>query len=91
MLVGISAFSDAAGDGIEIMPSRFGISNRRDRAAFRRSTGYSQMRYREGAQRERCPHPKEFYREGAKDAKMREVKSNLVFSSRNFASFAPSR
>jgi hypothetical protein len=36
-------------------------------------------------------NPKEFYREDAKDAKLREVKSNLVFSSRNFASFAPSR
>jgi hypothetical protein len=38
--------------------------------------------YREGAQRELCPQPKEFYREefyreGAKDAKMREEKSKI--------------
>jgi hypothetical protein len=48
--------------------------------------------YREGAQREFCPQPKEFYREGAKDAKLREGQNQILFfSSRNFASFAPSR
>ncbi|MGD0389363.1 MAG: hypothetical protein ABSC42_10460 [Tepidisphaeraceae bacterium] len=35
--------------------------------------------YREGAQRWLRPQPKEFYREGAKDAKLREVKINSCF------------
>jgi len=44
------------------------------------------------AQRELCPQPKEFYREGAKDAKLREGQNQILhFPSRNFASFAPSR
>ncbi|MGD0769846.1 MAG: hypothetical protein ABSB42_16810 [Tepidisphaeraceae bacterium] len=44
-------------------------------AQLRRFMGYLQMRYREGA----------------KDAKLREEKTRFDLTSRNFASFAPSR
>jgi hypothetical protein len=36
--------------------------------------------YRKETQRELCPQPREFYREGAKDAKLREGKIGLNFT-----------
>jgi hypothetical protein len=57
-----------------------------------RGMAESKKYYREGAQRDLCPQPKDFYREGAKGAKLREGQIQILFfSSRDFASFAPSR